>query len=123
MFDIFNFPNINKSDKPEKQIEDIVNYLIQFKETLEFELANISLENLSPELTNKLDSLSSAIDHGVDGIKEEFSQRSTGNLTVSDVCNSELFKSYVKTSVEGEISKQLTFTVNFETGHLEYGVE
>lgn len=123
MFDIFNFPNINKSDKTEKQIEDIVNYLIQFKETLEFELANISLENLSPELTNKLDSLSSDIDKGVDGIKEEFSQRSTGNLTVSDVCNSELFKSYVKTSVEGEVSKQLTFTVNFETGHLEYGVE
>ena len=33
MVDIFNFPKVNSNDKPEKQIADIIDYLIQFKET------------------------------------------------------------------------------------------
>jgi hypothetical protein len=41
MMDIFPFPSV-KGKTPEEQIPEILNYLVQFKETLEFELAELS---------------------------------------------------------------------------------
>ena len=61
MLDLLPFP-IVKGDTPEKQISELVSYLIQFKETLEFALMNISTENLSPELVNKLNELGAGIE-------------------------------------------------------------
>ena len=56
MFDILPFPRIT-GNNPEVQITEIVNYLVQLKETLEFVLMNISEENLSSELLNKFNEL------------------------------------------------------------------
>ena len=39
--DIFPFPSV-KGKTPEEQIPEILNYLVQFKETLEFTLAELS---------------------------------------------------------------------------------
>jgi hypothetical protein len=114
MVDMFPFPSVTEG-KPEKQIAEIVNYLIQFKETLEFALANISAENLSPDLVNKLNELGTNIAKSNEERENEVAQITTNALTVSDVCNSDLFK----LSVESEISNT-TFNINFETGHLEY---
>ena len=41
MMDLFSFPYV-KGKTPEEQIPEIINYLVQFKETLEFELAELS---------------------------------------------------------------------------------
>lgn len=60
MYDLFNFPNI-RGNTPEQQIAELVDYLIQFKETLEFALTNISAENLSPELIRKLNAIGANI--------------------------------------------------------------
>ena len=61
MLDLLPFPRLT-GDTPEKQISELVNYLVQFKETLEFALMNISTENLSPELVNKLNELGAGIE-------------------------------------------------------------
>ena len=112
MLDIFPFPDI-KEGKPEKQVADLVSYLIQFKEILEFALTNISEENLSPTLISKLNQLGISIDESV-----EVAQSSAKSLTVSDVVNSDIFKLAIKT----EKIKDLLFNVNFETGHLDYNL-
>lgn len=49
MIDLLPFPRLSSST-PEKQIEDLYEYLIQLKEELEFILGNISKENLSSDL-------------------------------------------------------------------------
>ena len=102
--------------QPEKRIEEIVNYLIQFKETLEFALTNISIDNLSPDLVNKLNDLGANIEKNKEDREDEVAQITNKALTVSDVCNSDIFKS----AVASEVESATTFTVNFETGHLEY---
>lgn len=99
MVDIFNFPKVNSNDKPEKQIADIIDYLIQFKETLEFELANISTENLSPELINKLNDLGLKIDQSNEDRLDEFAQLSSHGISISDIYNSDIFKAAVKTEI------------------------
>ena len=114
MVDMFPFPGLTEST-PEKQIVEIVNYLIQFKETLEFAITNISTENLSEELIRKLNELGADIERSKDDRQEAVAQLSNKTLTVSDVCNSDLFKS----AVRSESLKNVTFSVNFETGHLE----
>ena len=115
MVDIFPFPGITEKT-PEKQIGEIVNYLIQFKETLEFAITNISTENLSEELVRKLNELGADIEKNKDDRKEEIAQISNKSLTVSDVCNSEIFKAAVKS----ESINNVKFNVNLATGHLEY---
>ncbi len=117
MVDIFPFPRI-PSGNPESQIAELVNYLIQFKETLEFALMNISTENLSPDLLNKLNELGADIQTSNEAREEEMTQVSVNALTIPDVCNSDLFKNVVKS----EASKYVSFNVNFDTGHLEYAV-
>lgn len=117
MLDIFPFPSVSDGN-PEKQIAELVNYLIQFKETLEFALTNISTENLSPNLVNKLNELGADIEKNKEERGEEVAQIATNALTVSDVCNSEVFK----VAIEVETSKYISFNVNYETGHLEYAL-
>ena len=112
MYDMLPFPR-NTGRTPEEQIAEINLYLIQFKETLEFILTNISTNNLSDELIAKLNSLGAEIEKSNNNVEEQMQQVvSSKTLTVSDVVNSDAFKVAVETSVN--------FTVNFDTGELEY---
>lgn len=117
MFDMFPFPRIVGKTN-EEQIAQLIDYLVQFKETLEFALNNITTENLSPELINKLNELGTDIQKNKDDREEEIAQlsgvKSGNNLTISDVCNSNQFKNAG--------NRQMAIKVNYETGHLEYGL-
>ena len=114
MYDMLPFPSIT-AKTPEEQVAELTNYLIQFKETLEFILANISVENLSQELIQRLNDLGADIVKDTEEREEQLSQIANRGLTVSDVINSETFK----TSVKSELSN-IKFTVNMSTGYLEY---
>ena len=108
--------------KPEEQIAEISSYLLQFKEALEFILQNISSENLSPELINRLNELGADIKKSDTDREEAIAQLSKNNvLSIYDVLNSELFKTSVKSEVTNKVSG-ITFTVNADTGHLEYAI-
>lgn len=103
---------------PEEQIAEISNYLIQFKETLEFILMNISTENLSPELIKKLNELGADIKKSDTDREEAIAQLSKNNvLSIYDVINSELFKSEITKSISN-----IKFTINFDNGYLEYAM-
>ena len=117
MFDVLPFPRI-PAGRPENQIAELVNYLIQFKETLEFALMNISYENLSPDLVKKLNELGADIERSNSAREEEVAQVSVNALTIPDVINSDLFSKAIK----NETSKYTSFNINFDTGHLEYAV-
>ena len=104
MVDIFQFPNVNAST-PEGQIAELVNYLVQFKETLEFALDNISADNLSQDLVAKLNSLGADIEQSNERRDEQITQVAQNSLTKSDVI---------------KIISGITFKVNFTTGNLEY---
>lgn len=117
MVDMFPFPRIVGKTN-EEQIAQLVDYLVQFKETLEFALNNITTENLSPELINKLNELGAGIQQSNNDREEEIAQlsgvKSGNNLTISDVIQSSQFKD--------ALNKQMTIKVNYDTGHLEYGL-
>ena len=115
MMDMLPFPRII-GNNPEEKVADIFNYLIQFKETLEFILANISTENLSPDLVNKLNELGADIEKSNEDRESEISQVSNNSVTIFDVCESDL----VRHTMVDEIEKNVTINVNYETGHLEY---
>ena len=115
MVDMLPFPRV-MGDTPEKQIAELVNYLIHFKETLEFALMNISTENLSQDLITTLNDLGANIEQSNLDREDEITQMSNNALTISDVCNSDVFKM----AVNDEIKDYVTFNVNYETGHLEY---
>ena len=91
MYDMLPFPHFTASTV-EEQTAQINNYLIQFKETLEFILTNISAENLSPELVEKLNSLGAEIEKTTEETTEQIQQVSNKAITVSDVINSQAFK-------------------------------
>ena len=117
MMDMFPFPSVTGKTS-EEQIKDILNYLIQFKETLEFALMNISTENLSPDLVNRLNDLGANIQQNNAERESELAQiTQKQTITVFDVLNSEAFKASLKNEIEG-----INFSVNFDTGELEYGV-
>lgn len=165
MYDMLPFPNILATNI-EEQTAQINNYLIQFKETLEFILSNITTDNLSPALVDKLNSLGAEIEKTTEEATEQIQQVSNNAITVSDVINSKAFDAALDSAVphqylvsveqvqesqesggvnvyaieesSGEV-KQLTirngeqgdkgekgdtpnvvFTVNFDTGNLEY---
>ena len=115
MMDILPFPGLTQNT-PEAQIQELFNYLIQLKETLEFAFMNISEENLSPDLINKLNELGANITDNDKANTDYLSQISSNTLTVSDVCNSEAFK----LAVRSESVKDVAFAVNFDTGNLDY---
>ena len=114
LIDMFPFPRIT-GDTSEEQISELVNYLIQFKETLEFALMNISTDNFSADLINKLNELGANIEKSNEDREDEITQISSNSLTISDVCNSELLQTTINRKVSG-----ITFNVNFNTGYLEY---
>lgn len=116
MFDILPFPNITSTDTKE-QVAQINNYLIQLKEELEFILTNISADNLSPELRDKLNSLGAGIQTTEERYEEVTQQMRNTSITVSDVINSPLFES----AMDGVTDDCVTsISVNYETGNLEY---
>ena len=117
MLDMFPFLRLT-GNTPEEQIASIADYLIQFKETLEYAINDISTDNLSPELIKKLNDLGADIEKTKSESEEEIAQVSVNTLTVSDVCESEQFKS----AIVSETSKYVSFTINFDTGHLEYAL-
>lgn len=115
MVDMFPFPRIT-GNTPEEKISSIVDYIVQFKEDLEFAFGNITVDNLSPDLIEKLNSLGADIQKSKEESTEELSQMAVNTLTISDVVTSKQF--------DDAISKKMTgrFNINFETGHLEYTV-
>lgn len=118
MLDILPFLRL-LGDTPEKQIVEITDYLMQFKETLEFALMNISSENLSPELQNKLNELWSTIKKNNSNQEEAIVQISSKTgASVSDIINSQMFK----TSLKNEVAN-IKFSINWTTGHLEYSIQ
>ena len=117
MMDMLPFPKLI-GNTPEEQIVSLVNYMTQFKETLEFALMNISTENLSPDLVNMLNELGAGIEKSNEEREDEVAQISTNALTIADVCNSDMFKD----AIASEQTKAVAFNVNFETGHLEYNI-
>lgn len=127
MYDMLPFPNITAT-KPEEQVEQINNYLIQFKETLEFILMNISMDNLSKDLADKITSLGSSIEKSSVERAEEIQQvtNKMGGSSVSDIINSPLFQTELDARVEenmptaSEVLESFEITVNYDTGHLEY---
>lgn len=144
MYDMLPFPNITATDAKE-QANQINNYLIQFKETLEFILTNISVDNLSQDLINKLNDLGAEVQKSQTAREEEVQQMSNRMLTVSDVINSPAFdanmdarQEEIKNSIENQINVELErmvddkiptasevanamdLRVNYDTGHLEY---
>lgn len=91
MYDMLPFPNITATDTKE-QVAQINNYLIQFKETLEFILTNISADNLSADLIAKLNALGSDIQKENVERGEEMQQVSGRIITASDVVNSAVYQ-------------------------------
>ena len=116
MFDRLPFPQITATD-PREQVVQIKDYLFHFKEELEFILMNIDEDNLSQDLIKKLNSLGADIEKNNDDSTEQLLQISSKTTTVSDVINSTSFK----VAVESEVSRKIpSFSVNYETGQLEY---
>lgn len=101
MYDMLPFPSITATDTKE-QVTQINNYLIQFKEVLEFILTNISEDNLSPDLVAKLNSFGAEIKKENTDRGEEIQQVSGKMITVSDVLNSPAYKASME-SLEEQI--------------------
>ena len=95
MYDALPFPHITAKDTKE-QIKQIIDYLLFFRETLEFILMNISADNLSSDLLNKLN----RFDEEIESLKklEEtvIQQVSNKTITASEVIESEEYKASVK---------------------------
>lgn len=112
MYDMLPFPQL-RGRTPEEQMGEMQSFLIQFKETLEFILTNIGIDNLSDELITKLNTMGADIEKSNENVNEQMQQVvSAKTLTVSDVVNSDAFKTALESAYE--------FTVNFDTGNLEY---
>ena len=118
MFDFLPFPNITAKE-PDEKISQIVDYLLQFKEDLEFILTNLSTENLSPELQSRIASLKASTDVFTNEQTEQIKQM---NISVSDVMNSPAFIAYAEGAQEYTDQKMesLTFSVDYETGYLNF---
>jgi hypothetical protein len=115
MYEVLPFPNVKGSSLEEVKI-GINDYLIQLTETLEFILGDIGFDNLSQEVKEKIPENQMSI--GTTVIEDEFQQVASKTLTVSDVINSELFKKAMTSEL-----KKIKFTINYETGNLEYQIK
>ena len=112
MIDSLPMPHITAT-RPDEQLSQVKDYLFQLKEELEFVLTNISVDNLSQDLVDKLNSLGADIEKNNEDKEEQLQQINNKSITVSDVINSSAFHSAIE-------SKLPSFSVNFETGQLEY---
>ena len=141
MFDILPFPNITAKE-PEERISQVIDYLLQFKEDLEFILTNLSTENLSPELQAKIASVRSSTEVFTEEQSEQLGQMkgSGGGISVSDVLTSPAFIAYAESVTkyvdqsEKDANKytddkfatfglDVEFNVDFTTGELIYEVK
>ena len=77
---------------------------------------NITTENLSPDLVNKLNELGANIEQSKAERESEIAQISKGSsITVFDIINSPAFNKAINDGISS-----IKFTVNFENGCLEY---
>ena len=121
-FDTLPFPNITAKDAEERS-KQTVDYLIQFKEELEFILNSIVSGDYGRVASQPTQTAQAIINTA----REE-------TLTVAEVVNSAAFKASlngvkeetinaIPKEVAEEVAEQIaeiTFTVNFENGNLEY---
>lgn len=91
MFDMLPFPNITATNAEEQAVQTN-NYLIQLKESLEFILTNISVDNLSQELITTINSLGAEVKKNQTDRDEEMQQVTNRILTASDVVNSSAYQ-------------------------------
>lgn len=115
MFDTLPFPNMTAKDAEERS-KQTIDYLLQLREELVFILDSIVSGDFS-KVTTQTEAVKAL---------EEISNASGNELTVAEVINSAAFKASlngVKETIPTEINKGLAkikFTVNFDTGNLEY---
>lgn len=110
MYDILPFPNITGSTTQE-QLAQVNNYLIQFKEELEFILTNISADNLSGDLKKQLNALGANVDTYKVEQRDATEQIVKNSLTVSDVLNSTAYNADIK-RVYDEIDRKVKTVEN-----------
>ena len=112
MLGMLPFPHITATE-PREQVNQLKEYLFLFKEELEFILSNLNEDNLSHDLVEKLNSLGADIEKNINDSNDQIEQIGSRTVNVFDIINSTAFK----LALESEIP---TFSVNFETGQLEY---
>lgn len=137
MIDALPFPHITAKDTQE-QIKQINDYLVYFKESLEFILMNISADNLSSDLVDKLNRFDSEIETLKIVEENVIQQVSNKTITALEVIESEEYKASIK-ELEDRLTKEIqdvdgkvltsselmdeiieTMQANLETGELEY---
>jgi hypothetical protein len=101
MYDILPFPNITGGTEKE-QLAEMLSYLIQFKEELEFVLTNISTDNLSQDLLKKLNTLGADIEKTNTERSDDIQQVVNKTFSIADIINSAAFKSALQ-SVEEKV--------------------
>lgn len=99
MFEFLPHPDIKA-----KNLEDLTmqtnDYLFRLKESLEFMLMSIDIENLSPEFRSKLDAIGVEIQTANDIREDGMAQMASNALTVEDVINSPLLDGKIEDSLE-----------------------
>lgn len=115
MFDTLPFPNMTAKDAEERS-KQTIDYLLQLREELVFILDSIVSGDFS-KVTTQPEALKAM---------ETEEKVSSNDLTVAEVINSAAFKASlngvmetIPTEIKKEVAK-VKFTVNFETGNLEY---
>lgn len=101
MRDLLPFPML-RATTPERQIEELVTYLVQLKEELEFILSNISEDNLSEALRKRLEGLGVSIGASDTCREDELVQVTSRLISVRDVVSSDVFKAAVKDIINKE---------------------
>ena len=77
---------------------------------MEFILQNISLDNLSPDLVSQLTELGAKMEKSQEEKEEQLQQAIA--ISAADVVASDIFKA--------ALDREYKFTVNYDTGELEY---
>jgi hypothetical protein len=119
MYDMLPFPNINATNIDELTFQ-ANNYLIQFKETLEFILANIGPDNLSNDLMEQLNSLGADVEKTIEETDDQIKQVAGNAITVADVINAQSFKEALKGATPKDYIKSVERVSN---GLKVYAVE
>ena len=119
MFDTLPFPNMTAKDAEDRSRQTI-DYLLQFREELVFILDSIVNGEYGKLMTPTVQT----------NVAEKIMTASADTLTVAEVINSAAFKSALTgvkdetfDEIPGEVADQISkihFTVNFESGELEY---
>lgn len=125
MFNELPFPHITATDAKE-QIKQLNDYLVYFKESLEFILMNISADNFSQELLDRLDALGVDI-RTTNANKEEETQQITNRfITVDDVISSQKYqddKEELETQIQ-ELKTQIQeLSDTYETDKIELDLQ